>query len=134
MSVIFECRSLAACRERALVLQAVGIAHEIIELDGWQALAVASRDASGAREQIRLYEHENHGWPPQLAQMPTVSNGIIGVMIYATILIVVHLMNQAGAFGQEWQTAGGEIRVSERGEPGAAADQASSALRCRAVG
>jgi len=95
-----------ACRERALVLHAVGIAYEIIELDRWLALTVASGQAAQAREQIRLYEHENHGWPPQLAQMPTVSNGIIGVLVFVTLLIVIDLMSRAGAFGQDWLAAG----------------------------
>ena len=106
MSVIFESRSVQACRERALVLQAVGIAYEIIELDRWMALTVSTDQAAPAREQIRLYEHENHGWPPQLAQMPTVSNGVIGTMVFVTLLIVVDLMSRAGAFGQDWLAAG----------------------------
>ncbi len=106
MSVIFESRSLTACKERALVLQAVGIPHEIIQLDQWLALAVAAVDAGRAREEIRLYEHENHGWPPQLAQMPTVSNGVIGVMIYLALLIVIHLMSHAGAFDRDWLAVG----------------------------
>ncbi len=106
MSVVFESRSLPACRERALVLQAVGIAHEIIELDRWLALVVDAGEAARAREELRLYEQENHGWPPQLARMPTVSNGIIGILVYAALLIVIHLMSHAGAFGQDWLAAG----------------------------
>ncbi|MBT8143739.1 MAG: rhomboid family intramembrane serine protease [Gammaproteobacteria bacterium] len=103
---VFQSRSLRAVMDRALVLRATHIRHEVVQLDDWYVLAVSGDDSIEAHEQIRLYEAENRGWPPKLDLMPTLSGGLIGAMIYATLLIVVHLMNLDAAFGFEWQQAG----------------------------
>ncbi|MDH3647837.1 MAG: rhomboid family intramembrane serine protease [Gammaproteobacteria bacterium] len=106
LRVVFETHTLRVCRERALVLQALSIPHEFIELDGRYALAVDSQDATRAREQLALYEKENRGWPPVLIQVPRVSNGLIGVMCFAALLVVLHWMVTASAFDLDWRTAG----------------------------
>lgn len=106
LSVVFASRTAGKCRERALVLQALDISHFVFELEGRYVLAVRPEQAAEASEQIGLYESENRGWPPQLAQLPRVSNGAIGIMLYATILVLVFLMDNAGAFGQDWHLAG----------------------------
>lgn len=106
LSVIYTSRAVAQCRERALVLQALDIPHYVFELEDRFVLAVGAEFATPAREQLRLYERENRGWPPQLAQMPRRSDGALGVMLYATILIVVFMMDNAGAFAQDWHLAG----------------------------
>ncbi|MBT8130948.1 MAG: rhomboid family intramembrane serine protease [Gammaproteobacteria bacterium] len=106
MTVVFETYELVACRERALVLQAVGIPFEFIQLDGRYVLVVDADDADYAREQITLYENENKGWPPVLAELPRVSNGVIGTLCFGVLLVVLHWMAYAPAFDLDWLTAG----------------------------
>lgn len=103
---VYASRSDRRCRDRALVLQALDIPYRLVRLDDRWVLAVAARDAHSAREQLGLYEHENRGWPPRLGQMPQVSNGAIGAMVFATLLIVTYLMDHARAFGFDWHLAG----------------------------
>lgn len=104
--VVFQSRTAQPCRERALVLQALDIPHQVLQLDYRFVLAVPADGAATAREQIDLYESENHGWPPQLVRLPHMSNGAIGVMCYATVLIVIYMMDTAAALGHDWHSAG----------------------------
>lgn len=103
---VYETRSPQACRERALVLQAINIPYELLELDGLLVLAVDAEVAEEARKQLSLYEKENRGWPPVLSQMPRVSSGVIGAMCYATLLVVMHWMVNASALGFDWYVDG----------------------------
>lgn len=117
MSVVFETRSSRVCRERALVLQAVNIPYQFLELDGLQVLAVDIDAADEARRQLSLYETENRGWPPVLKQMPRVSNGVIGAMCYAALLVVLHWMANASALGFDWYIDGRvDGRLMRQGE------------------
>ncbi|MDH3588440.1 MAG: rhomboid family intramembrane serine protease [Gammaproteobacteria bacterium] len=114
---MYETRSARVCRERALVLHAVGIPYEILELDGMRVLAVGYHVADEAREQLSLYEKENRGWPPVLSEMPRVSNGVIGAMCFATMLLILHWMTNAEAFGLDWYVEGRvDGRLMRQGE------------------
>lgn len=106
LRAVFESRTLPPVWERALVLRAVGIEHEVVEAGPWYVLAVDGAHSIDASEQIRLYDAENRGWPPQLAQMPTVSSGALGMLVYIAVLIIIYLMSNAGAFGYDWYGAG----------------------------
>lgn len=103
---VYETRSPQVLRERALVLQAVNIPFQILELDGMLVLAVDAEAAVAAREQLALYEKENRGWPPVLSEMPRVSSGVVGAMCYVALLLVMHWMVNASAYGFDWYTEG----------------------------
>ncbi|MBT8137895.1 MAG: rhomboid family intramembrane serine protease [Gammaproteobacteria bacterium] len=106
LTVVYETGSYPVCHEHALVLHALNLPYEIIQLDGFYALAVDSSLADEARRQLALYEKENRGWPPVLKQLPRVSGGVVGAMCYMTLLLVLHWMSNAPAFGFDWYVEG----------------------------
>ncbi|MEM7518914.1 MAG: hypothetical protein AAF368_18580, partial [Planctomycetota bacterium] len=53
------------CRERALVLQSVGLRSAVRQHRGEWFLAVPPEEAERASLELRNYDDENEGWPPR---------------------------------------------------------------------
>ena len=85
---IFRSRARRACRERAFVLTALGIASRVIDLDGWVVLQVAAADVDRASAQLREYELENSA-PPQHAEPVLFAHAWVGCVGYAAWLLGV---------------------------------------------
>ena len=94
------------CQEHALVLQAVGIAHGIVESEGAFLVVVRSEVASLAREQIERYEKENVGWPPRETAPESISQGVHAAIVYGGLLVLVFLLEQSHGFALDWWSAG----------------------------
>jgi len=88
---VYRSRGRRPCRERALVLTAVGIASEIISVDGRFVLQVATADVALATAHLRQYDLEN---PPRseapLAAPPRLfAHAWVGCVGYAAWLLGV---------------------------------------------
>ena len=103
--------------EYALVLQAVGIRCEVLPRDGEFALVVHARDADRAREQLRLYLHENRARPPRFDPRLGVHDGLACACLYGVTILLIYMLQRDQAFSLDWWRAGmshaGLIREGE---------------------
>ncbi len=110
-------RSKKRCLEYALVLQAVGIPCEVLPRDGAYALVVQARDADRAREQLRLYLHENRARSLRFDPRFGVHNGLACACLYGVTILLIDILQQNQAFSLDWWRAGmshaGLIREGE---------------------
>ena len=94
------------CAEYALVLRAVGIACEVLPVDGGFALTVAGRDAVRGREQLGLYRAENPPRPPRPDPRHRLADGINCASLYGATILILDLMQRHQAFSLDWWEAG----------------------------
>ena len=114
---LYGSRSKKRCMEYALVLQAVGIRCEVLPRDGEFALVVHVRDADRAREQLRLYLHENRARPPRFDPRFGVHDGLACACLYGVTILLIDILQRDQAFSLDWWRAGmshaGLIREGE---------------------
>ncbi len=114
---LYGSRSKKRCMEYALVLQAVGIRCEVLPRDGEFALVVHARDADRAREQLRLYLHENPARPPRFDPRLGVHDGLACACLYGVTILLIYILQRDQAFSLDWWRAGmshaGLIREGE---------------------
>lgn len=103
---LYGSRSKRRCLEFALVLDAVGIACEVLPDDGRFVLVVRVRDAEAAREQLRLYEDEQRAVPRRLAARLDVYDGLAAACLYGVTVLVFDMLQRNRAFSLDWWDAG----------------------------
>jgi rhomboid protease GluP len=106
--------SRRASAEAGLVLEAKGITYDSVWTDGEFVLFVEPGAASTAREELARYALERHAArPPPEPFVPFPGSGV-GIVIYASILLLVAYLNGIQAFGADWLAAGSlEARTGE---------------------
>jgi membrane associated rhomboid family serine protease len=92
--------------EHALVLQALGIGHGVLEQDGVLCVLVHPDDVARAREELERYAAENAAWPPPAAALGRVSEGALGAVLFAFTLVALDFLADARAFGLDWVALG----------------------------
>lgn len=93
-------------RENALVLRASGIDHQVVRgLSGYDILVIAP-DESRASEEIAAYAAENRDWQTPEVVVPMLSDGWVGSLCYAIVLLLVAVLAQRNAFGADWLDVG----------------------------
>ena len=92
--------------ERAIVLQAAGIPHELSSVGRGVAIRVPRGVAERALAELGQYEAENLGWPPPRQQPPMLSRGVEGTIGYAVILLLFIPIGRSGLLGMNWWEAG----------------------------
>ena len=114
---IYRSESEKDCLERALVLQAVGTAHQVHREGDEFTLAVAAMDAARSRAELDAYTMENRNWRsarPTTRQRADGWNGVVG---FVAVLSVMPVLQQRDAFGVDWFSLGkahaGLIRQGE---------------------
>ncbi len=106
LRVVYSGRDRRSCADRALVLSALSIPHELIEDDSGIAILVPASRSAEAAEELRRYDEENT--PPVKPDVAPIEShdpvpGIIGYLI--TIVGVAWLASN-GVFGENWRLAG----------------------------
>lgn len=105
--VIFESPRLHECRERLLVLQAVGIPGEIVNTLTRHALVVPSSLAERAKFEIWQYDKENVAAPVSGPRFEAIyQDSVPGIVMYVAVICVVAWLAGRGAFGYDWLGAG----------------------------
>ena len=100
---IFRSSRPAECRERALVLSALGLPHAIRRgAQGEWRLVVRASHADQAAREIESYSEENDNWPRRAPVMPRHRHGLDGVVFFVGLLVFMHLASHSGAFGLSW--------------------------------
>lgn len=109
---------LAPSREKigelALVLQAVGVPHEIVRLPHGWALAVPAPLAARAEEELARYERENENWPPRRARFRPLPGAALGAAAYAAVLCLCFVLSNLERTGPRWFEAGRSLAARVR--------------------
>lgn len=105
--VVWSSNHHRGCSDRALVLQSLGIPHEIVNDDGGCALVVPEDFAARAHDELEQYARENIKRVPA-APPPQVNyqDGIPGAIVYLLTIGLVGWLAARGAFGFDWLGAG----------------------------
>jgi len=106
LRIVFESSNRAACADRALVLAAAGIPHEVLQDAGSSLLVVPAAHSAEAVREIRLYDEAN---PPVIARpRPAIryQNAIPGILAYVVVVSGVAWLAGESAFGRDWFGAG----------------------------
>ncbi len=82
----------------------MGIRCEVLPRDGEFVLVVHARDADRAREQLRLYLHENRARPPR--RRLGVHNGLACACLYGVTILLIYILQRDQAFSLDWWRAG----------------------------
>jgi len=102
-------------RDYGLVLQAMGIGHQLAAAGSEAALLVQAADEARAREQLELYERENRAWPGP-AELPEVlTEAAFGVALWCLALFLVYFAERNHFFALDWWDGGKLIAAEVRG-------------------
>lgn len=105
--IVFHGRDYEICRERALVLRAVGIPCQLDFHDGYHRVTVAEPDVGRARAELAAYELEATQPPPEvLPVIPPRPGAVAGTIGYIVTLLVVAGLQTNTAFSIDWLSAG----------------------------
>jgi len=92
--------------DRALVLLAMDIDHEIEHgLFGWR-LGVPAHEEVRAREQLHLWERENHRIGPLARHTPAQPGAVAMAFTWSAILLLCYTIQTRYVFGIDWVTVG----------------------------
>lgn len=106
LRVVYESRNRAACADRALVLAAAEIPHQVLHEPGSSAIVVPAEVSARALHEIDLYEQAN---PPPVIKPPRViryQNAMPGIFVYVVILCGIAWLAGESAFDMNWLRAG----------------------------
>lgn len=106
LRVVFESRNRRSCSDRALVLAALRIPHQLID-DGVSAvLVVPAEHSARAVEELRLYDEENPPVRPVKRKPVTYQNALPGVVGYFLVVCAVAWLAGYSMLGRDWFEAG----------------------------
>ncbi len=103
---LLRSRSRERCLEFALVLVAMGIPCNLIFEDDSYDLQIQGRDASRAREQIRLYIEENQRSRSQSHSHFGIQDGLTCGWLYAVTILAVYILQRDQMFSVDWAQLG----------------------------
>jgi membrane associated rhomboid family serine protease len=114
----FKSQRRADCAEARLVLNAAGIAAEMLHRDGWWLLRVDPKQELSASSELSAYREENP-IPREGVPAPRIRHegAGLGVVLYLAILLLITFWVVGDAFGMNWQAVGrmeaGNVRSGE---------------------
>jgi len=98
--------SRRASAEAGLVLEARGVSYESVWMDGEFVLLVAAAAAGTAREELTRYALERRAPRPAPRPFVPFAGSGIGIVVYASVLMLVAYLNGIQAFNADWLAAG----------------------------
>ncbi len=104
--VVYESRNRRACADRALVLAAAQIPHQIVDDLSGCALVVPAEFSPRAIEELRLYDEENPPLRPQKPVQFVYQNAVPGIIAYIIAIVLFAWLSWGSAFNQDWLAAG----------------------------
>ena len=115
LRVVFESRNRQSCADRALVLAASGIPHQLID-DGLSAvLVVPAEHSARAVQELQLYDDENPPARPKKQRRIVYQDALPGVIGYFLVVCAVAWLAGYSIFGHDWFAAGRVDGVLIRG-------------------
>jgi len=106
LRVVFESRNRQSCADRALVLAASAIPHQLID-DGHSAvLVVPAEHSARAVEELQLYDEENPPARPKQRKRVVYQDALPGVVGYFFVVCAVAWLAGYSIFGHNWFVSG----------------------------
>ena len=106
LRVVFESGNRLACLDRALVLEAANIPHQVIQ-DGLTSAIVVPADWSAeAASELRAYDEENPPVIPKPVPNAEVHDAVPGLIGYVLVVCLVAGMAGYSWFGADWLAVG----------------------------
>jgi len=106
LRVVFESRNRQSCSDRALVLAASRIPHQVVD-DGFSAaLVVPAEYSARAVEELRLYDDENPPARPKPQARIVYQDAVPGVIGYVLVISAVAWLAGYSIGGYDWFGAG----------------------------
>lgn len=115
LRVVFESRNRQSCSDRALVLAAARIPHQLIDDGVSAALVVPAEYSYVAVEELRLYDDENPPRRPKPANKIRYQDAVPGIAAYVLVISLVAWLAGYSVFGHDWFAAGRVDGVLIRG-------------------
>jgi len=106
LRVVFESRNRQSCADRALVLAALQIPHQVIDDGGSCALIVPAQFSAQAFEELRLYDDENPPLQPKPRQKIEYQDAVPGLVGYVFVVCLIAGMAGYSFFQSNWFVAG----------------------------
>ena len=106
LRVVFESRNRKSCSDRALVLAALQIPHQLVDDGESCALVVPAERSAQAVEELRLYEEENPPVQPRPRKKIVYQDSLPGVVAYVLIVCAVAWLAGYSMFDANWFAAG----------------------------
>ena len=104
--VVFESRRPAACKDRALVLAAVQIPHQVIQDQAGYALIVPAEVSANAVRELELYDDENPPLAPKPRRTVPYQDPLPGIFGYVLVVGIVAWLAGSTALSENWLQAG----------------------------
>lgn len=106
LRVVFESRNRQSCSDRALVLAASRIPHQMVDDGVTAALVVPAEYSARAVEELRLYDDENPPFRPKPQKKVTYQDAVPGIVGYVFIISAIAWLAGHSIFGYDWFDAG----------------------------
>jgi membrane associated rhomboid family serine protease len=106
LRVVYESTNRRSCSDRALVLAAIQIPHQLIDDGSGCALVVPAEHSARAAEELRLYEDENPPARPKVRKRIVYQDALPGVIGYVLVVCAVAWLAGYSIFGSNWFVAG----------------------------
>lgn len=106
LRVVYESRNRAACADRALVLTAAEIPHEVLHESAGSVIVVPAEFSARAVREIDLYDEAN---PPPIVRPPRAirhQNAVPGILVYIVAICGIAWLAGGSAFDMNWVRAG----------------------------
>ncbi len=103
---VFHSVEKCECLERALVLEAVGIKHEIRKASDEYTLVVAGSDSDRAIAELDAYANESRVSLPATGPLPERAGGWEGVLAFAAVVLMIALLQDREVISSEWLARG----------------------------
>lgn len=105
--VVFETSYRGEAAELRFVLESVGVRSKIEPFRGGWVIVVARQNVAQAIDEISSYQEEAiEQRTDQRAAIPIYGGALVGVFVYAGILMLVAVLMGRLAFGLDWRSAG----------------------------
>ncbi len=105
--VVFETSYRGEAAELRFVLESVGVRSKIEPFRGGWVIVVARQNVAQAIDEISSYQDEAiEQRTDQRAAIPIYGGALVGVFVYAGILMLVAVLMGRLAFGLDWRSAG----------------------------
>ena len=106
LRVVFESRNRQSCSDRALVLAAARIPHQLVDDGMTAALVVPAEFSTKAVEELRLYDDENPPHRPKTQKQVAYQDAVPGVVGYVLVVCAIAWLAGYSVFGHNWFDAG----------------------------
>ncbi len=106
LRVVFESRNRQSCSDRALVLAAAQVPHQLVDDGMTAALVVPAEYSARAVHELRLYDDENPPVRPKQRKKIVYQDAAPGLIGYVFVVSAIAWFAGYSVFGHDWFEAG----------------------------